>query len=356
MTEAPLKNKRFLSLRIKITVVFILIFTPVFVASYYWFFTYTSEQVQLGITNDLIQTINGAVEGMDKDGFVKLYADERDNDPRCLPGSESKSGYYPDEKDNFLYWEHVRWLKTIENLEPEARLYTYVKGEKPGEVFGIGSSGALHDPQGGFKFCESYISENTQIYQGLTKRVDVWDESYSDPFGRWITTYMPIEDKGVIIGAIGVDILASYVDEVQDEILRSGLIAFVVSYGLISWLVYIMAGIVTKPIVKLASVSQDIGDGNYDQDLDTFRSKGKSEDEIDTLINTFKIMISKVAKREQTLRSRVQQLEIMIDEGKREKQVQDIVDSDFFKDIQEKAQNMRDRDKAPKKKKSEGNK
>ena len=165
---------------------------------------------------------------------------------------------------------------------------------------------------------------------------------------------MPIEHEGVIIGAIGVDILASYVDEVQDEILRSGLIAFVVSYGLISWLVYIMAGIVTKPIVKLAGVSQDIGDGNYDQDLDTFGSKGKLEDEIDTLINTFKIMIGKVAEREKTLRSRVQQLEIMIDEGKRETQVQDIVDSDFFKDLKDKAQSMRDRETAPKKKKGKG--
>ena len=112
-----------------------------------------------------------------------------------------------------------------------------------------------------------------------------------------------------------------------------------------------MAGVVTKPIVNLAEVSQQIGDGNYDQDLDTLTGGQKWEDEIDTLVNTFKIMIGKVAKREKNLRERVQQLEIMIDEGKRDKQVQEIVDSDFFRDLQQKAQAVRDRDKEAQKKK-----
>jgi hypothetical protein len=41
----------------------------------------------------------------------------------------------------------------------------------------------------------------------------------------------------------------------------------------------------------------------------------------------------------------------MIDEGKREKQVQEIVDSDFFRDLQVKAQRVRDRDDQAKMKK-----
>ena len=112
-----------------------------------------------------------------------------------------------------------------------------------------------------------------------------------------------------------------------------------------------MSGIVTGPIVKLAGVSQQIGDWNYDQDLDVISSSNRWQDEIDTLINTFKIMIGKVAEREQSLRARVQQLEIMIDESKRDKQVQEIVESDFFRDLQRKAQAVRDRDREAKKKK-----
>lgn len=345
MDVSPSQSKRYLSLRIKIWFGFILIFTPVFVASYIWFYYYTSERVLNNISEDLVQTIEGTVKGMDIDGFVTLYAEEKANNPLCDPNSE-RAGYYP---ENPLFWQHVNWLRNIEDVEPQARLYTYVKGEKPGEVIAIGSSGAVKDPQEGFMFCQSYISKTTRIYEGLTRRVDVW-KPYKDPYGEWITTYMPIVKDNQIVGAIGVDILASYVRDVQGGIVRNGLLAFVLSYILIFGLVYLMSGIVTGPIVKLASVSQQIGDGKYDQDLDAISSSNRWQDEIDTLVNTFKIMIGKVAEREQNLRARVQQLEIMIDESKRDKQVQEIVESDFFRDLRKKAQAVRDRDSEARKK------
>lgn len=345
MTESTPQKKRYLSLRFKIWFVFIIIFTPVFVASYIWFYLYTSERVLNSISENLVDTIEGTVKGMDINGFVTLYEEERANNPLCQPGPDGQKGYYP---ENPLYWEHVNWLKAVEDLEPQARLYTYVKGDNPGEIIAIGSSGAVKNPQEGFKFCEGYTSKTTKIYEGLSHRVDVWTP-YKDSFGEWITTYMPIEQNGKIVGAIGVDILASYVREVQAGIIRNGVIAFVIAYALIFALVYLMSGIVTGPIVKLAGVSQQIGDGNYNQDLDAITSSGKMEDEIDTLVNTFKIMIGKVAERERNLRDRVQQLEIMIDEGKREQQVKEIVDSDFFRDLQQKAQAVRNRDKNAKK-------
>lgn len=340
MTITEEIKKRYLSLRVKIWFAFILIFTPVFVASYIWFYLYTSEKVLDSISEDLVQTIEGSIKGMDIGGFARLYEEESANNSLCPPQAGEENGYYP---DNPLFWEHVTWLSAIGDIEPQARLYTYIKGEKPGEVISIGSSGALWDPPAGFKFCESYISETTRIYEGLMNRVDVW-EPYEDPFGEWITTYMPIHDEsGTIVGAIGVDILASYVQDVQSEIVRNGMIAFVISYLLIFGLVFLMSGIVTRPLVALATVSQEIGDGNYDQDLDALGSTGNWEDEIDILSNTFKIMIGKVAEREQKLRKRVHQLEIIVDRTKRDEEVKDIVDSDFFQELQIKVKTMRQR-------------
>ena len=72
-TESKKPIGRFFSLRLKIWIGFILIFTPVFIASYYWFYEYTSDRVFQTITDDLQETLNGAVQGMDKEGFVKLY-------------------------------------------------------------------------------------------------------------------------------------------------------------------------------------------------------------------------------------------------------------------------------------------
>ena len=342
MTTSELKEKRYVSLRIKIWLAFVLIFTPVFVASYIWFYLYTSSRVLANISSNLVDTVNGAIGGMNLDRFVELVESERANNPLCIPSEDGEEpGYYP--FDNELYMEHVTWLYTIGELNPKARLYTYVKGDDPGEVLGIGSSGALWDEPAGFPFCWSYTSETTRIYEGLTQRVDVW-EPYSDDFGEWITTYQPIVDEdGNVVGALGVDILASYVREVQNQIVRNGIFAFVASYLLVFALVYWMSGIVTKPLVTLADVSTEIGEGKYDQDLDSMRGSERWLDELDTLTNTFKIMIQKVAEREKTLRKRVKQLEIIVDNTKRQDEVKQIVESDFFQDLQSKVKSMRKR-------------
>lgn len=340
MTKTEKTKKHYLSLRIKIWVAFVLIFTPVFIASYVWFYLYTSDKILNSISEDLVQTIEGAVKKMDVEGFATLYQEEVANNPLCPPKEGEESGYYP---ENPLYWEHVTWLSTVEKVEPEANVYTYVKGEKPGEVYGIGSSGALRDPVVGFKFCQSYTSKTSRIYDGLSQRVDSW-KPYVDDYGAWITTYMPIHDEGgTIIGAIGVDILASYVEEVQEGIIRNGLIAFVISYILIFGLVYLASGIVTRPLIELATVSEKIGEGKYDQDLESLGGNSKWDDEINTLSDTIKIMIGKVAEREQKLRKRVSQLEIIVDNTQRDLEVKEIVESDFFQELKAKSKSMRER-------------
>ena len=54
-------------------------------------------------------------------------------------------------------------------------------------------------------------------------------------------------------------------------------------------------------------------------------------------------MVDKVRQREQKLRRQVEELKIEIDEAERKEQVEKIVDSDFFRDLQAKAQRVRSR-------------
>jgi methyl-accepting chemotaxis protein len=342
-SSEPVKKRRYVSLRVKIWIGFILIFTPVFIASYYWFYQYTSERVLKSISDQLVDTVNGSIKGMDVDSFVKLYQDESANNPACSPSTGNAKGYYPD--TNPLYIAHENWLLTIQQIAPHTRIYTYVKGPNAGDIVAIGSTGYFRTPRGGFKFCELYNSKGkTRIADGLIARVDRWTV-YNDSFGSWITTYAPIPDKtGKIVGAIGVDISADYVSQVKQGILVSGAIAFVISYILIFFLVYLMSGIVTKPIVSLAEVAKDIGEGHYDQEWDQVeQARDAFRDEIDTLTSVFQAMVDKVAEREKSLRARVAQLEILIDHSKLESQVQEIVDSDFFQDLKSKVQDMRSR-------------
>lgn len=348
-TTGPAKPaSRFFSLRLKIWISFILIFTPVFVASYYWFYQYTSDRVFQTITDDLQETIHGAIQGMDKDGFVQLYKEESADNPACPPEKptadtpKDKNGYYPE--DNPLYMEHEYWLKAVQQIEPQTRMYTYIKGIETGEIIAIGSTGYFREPRGGFRFCQRYTSTSSNIYNGLTAQVDAW-EPYKDDFGRWITTYAPIiDDNGNAIGAIGVDIEASYVEEVRANILRNGAIAFIISYILIFLLVFWLSGFLTRPIIGLAGVAKQIAEGDYNHEWKEDDGNPRNfRDEIDTLTGVFKVMVGKVAQREKTLRARVQQLEIMVDRSKLDKQVQEIVESDFFQDLQSKVQGMRNR-------------
>ena len=50
--------------------------------------------------------------------------------------------------------------------------------------------------------------------------------------------------------------------------------------------------------------------------------------------------------REQSLKQEIQQLRIEIDEVKRQKQVTEIIETDFFQDLQDKAQRIRRRTKS----------
>lgn len=346
----PLKpSGHFFSLRLKMWLGFILIFTPVFIASYYWFYQYTTDRVLKTVTDDLQETLTGAIQGMDKEGFVKLYEEESTNNPLCPPKKPTadtpaeENGYYPE--DNPLYIEHEIWLRAVQRLEPQTKIYTYIKGPDEGEIIAIGSTGYFREPRGGFRFCQRYTSTTSKIYDGLTAQVNVWDPYDDGNFGVWITSYAPInDDNGNIIGAIGVDISALYVEEVRSEILRNGAFAFVASYVLIFFLVYWLSGFLTRPIIGLAGSAKKIGEGDYDQEIGFSRPDEKGfHDEIDTLTDVFKVMVDKVAQREKSLRARVQQLEIMIDKSKLVKQVNEIVESDFFQDLQAKVKGMRDR-------------
>jgi HAMP domain-containing protein len=346
--ESQKGDRRFFSLRLKIWLGFILIFTPVFVASYYWFYEYTTERVFLTIKENLEKTVEGAILGMDKEGFVRLYEEESASNPMCPPEKptadtpKEMNGYYPE--DNPLYIEHVNWLRSVQSFEPDIRIYTYIKGPDPREVIAIGSTGYFREPRGGFRFCQRYTSDSTRIYDGLTLRVDAWDP-YTDSFGSWITTYAPVpNESGQIVGAIGIDIPVDYLNDVREDILRNGAIAFILSYILIFMSVYWLSGFLTRPIISLADIAKEISEGNYNHDWDKEDPEKKNlKDEIDTLTGVFKIMVDKVAQREKNLRARVQQLEIMIDKSKLTKQVSEIVESDFFQDLRSKVKGMRSR-------------
>ena len=140
---------------------------------------------------------------------------------------------------------------------------------------------------------------------------------------------------------MGLDFELAHVDEVQDAILGSTGQAFLLTYAALLLLVLILSRILTRPIVQ-APPRWRGGEGHYEQDFAALRQR-RFRDEIGLLADVFQGMTEKIGVRERMLRREVQALRIEIDESRRTQQVAEIVETDFFRDLQARAREMRQR-------------
>jgi methyl-accepting chemotaxis protein len=288
----------------------------------------------------LVNTLLAATEGIDGNALAALAQD----------GQPNEEGFSSDPR----YAAHLDWLDEIHRIEPRAWPYSYIQGDDPLEVVFVGDLWARYDAARAGGFLEEYVSEGP-MYQGLTE-LTIDTNPYTDPWGNWISAWAPVKNSsGEIVGGLGVDFRADYVFQVQQSIRNRVVIAFAVTYSALFALVYLVSRAFTRPIILLTQAAERIGEGDYDQDLSGLTRKFLP-DEIGTLANVFSIMIGKVYQREQTLRRQVEELRIMVDEGKKKQQVREIVDSDFFRDLQERAREMRHRARPEVKQQSGGEK
>jgi len=335
------------------------------------------DMVVAGVFGDRLEELAEAVppfqEGVDyrSQAYQDQIAAIIKDDPRYQP----------------LYQQQLDWLKTLRNIEPRGYAYTFVKGKGPQEhqVIFIADVWSLDpdeaDRARATQFGEYYIAEyrpevldeafkdailfkvvdtselaaNTfptegdfgQNVAGYVRNYDFAHVGdllrYQDDWGTWVSGYAPVRNsKGEVVGAIGVDFEAAYVLQVRDNIVNTMGLAFVLIYLAVIALVVIIVRAFTGPILSLTKTAEFIGEGNYEQDLTPLAVR-QFPDEISTLARVFDIMIDKVAQRERNLRQQVEELKIMVDQSKRDAQVSEIVDSDFFQDLTEKARKLRER-------------
>jgi uncharacterized membrane protein/HAMP domain-containing protein len=112
----------------------------------------------------------------------------------------------------------------------------------------------------------------------------------------------------------------------------------------------------SRPLLKLISAAALLDEGKLThenaQTLSKETTQGQEEeqtaevDEIMRLSNVFYNMALQVLHREEQYREQIQQLRIEIDETKRQQQVSEIVDTDFFSELQAKAREMRRRSRS----------
>ena len=358
--ETAKPGAKFVSLQTKLILGFTLIFTVVFASTYYWFYTFALNEAKGQIKQGLFDTINGATAtGVLGTGDTMQTIDGDQLEALIKEGAVRQSDGLT---DDLRYWEQVKILCDIRRVEPRASPYTYIKGENENELIFITSWGwclndATSDDFVTFKQAVEFsrIDANLAAFDGVVFQTNesycspddpnCLPDIYTDQYGSWVSAYAPIRNsKGETVAGLGVDFAASYVKQVQDDVLRKIYVAFAITYVILLTLVYFVAQILTRPMVGLTRAAGQIGEGNYEVGLKYLEEVDISEnypDEIGKMENVFRGMVDKVYKREQNLRQQVQELKIEIDQAKRQKQVGEIVESEFFQELRVKAQKMR---------------
>jgi HAMP domain-containing protein len=339
-TEKPseAKKSRRLSLRVKITGLFVALFTLVFAVVAFWVVQFSAQTAQDRLASELATTVEGAAETIDAVAFAELVSTVP-----AVPDSTNDSGLgYPDSP---LYGAIAAELYDI-FLLADAGTYTWFKDPVDGKLYTAVSSGFLRDPQTGWTYkipMDTVLGASTYelMSQALTQTTA--EPAYTDAYGSWMSAYTPILDAdGNSVGAIGQDISLTYVDEVRSNATSQVLPVLLGIYLILVVLVWLVASSIVRPIKRLTGASIRISEGEYDMDVDSL-AHSRLRDEISTLAESFGVMASKVAERERSLKVEVKRLKVEIDSAKRAESVSAIVDSDDFAQLAQRAAEMRKR-------------
>ncbi|MFK8184744.1 MAG: cache domain-containing protein [Phormidesmis sp.] len=170
--------------------------------------------------------------------------------------------------------------------------------------------------------------------------------SYVDPVtgDRYFVSLNAIETSETSEWLVGTIVPAKYyLADIQKNRRR---LLFVISAFIATTAglaVYLSDRVIARPILTVTKAAADIEAENFQ--LDCLSGLVKRQDELGQLARVFSHMAKEVHVREKRLKRQVKALRIEIDEVKREKQVNEIVESDFFQDLTAKANNLRQRSK-----------
>lgn len=319
----------FVSLRFKLLFGFTLLFFVVFAIAFAWFYTFASSVAEERIRTDLTNALVATAAGIDGDAFVALYNE----------GERNAEGYTDDPR----YWEIARWLNTVHVLDQRSWAYTYVEGDAPAEVVYVASAGALENPPWGVGFKDTEITTSGSMQAGLMRPTTFLDRPYEWENRWWVSGYAPIRNSaGDVVGGLGIDYNFDYVVGVRNSVRDRAVPAFILAYSTLFVLIWAVSGWFTRPIITMTRIAERIGEGDYNIDV-SHMTTSQFPDEMTTLARVFDSMTNKVEQREEQLKERVAELEITLDLNKRDQQVKEIVESDFFMDLQSKAKEMRTR-------------
>jgi HAMP domain-containing protein len=164
---------------------------------------------------------------------------------------------------------------------------------------------------------------------------------YTDPNtgDNYFVSLTPVGYLDWVVGTIIPE--ANYLTEINrnQQILLIIIASFIIITAGLS--IFAVERVIARPIFEVTDAAADIEAERFNHER--LAKVARRTDELGQLARVFQAMAQQIYVREQKLKQQVQELRIEINETKRQKQVQEIVESDFFQDLASKAQTLRKR-------------
>ena len=156
---------------------------------------------------------------------------------------------------------------------------------------------------------------------------------------RLLVNAMP----GILVTAVqgqnvSADTLITVSASVVSQIDATFLSFFIVGYAVFLVGFIIMSWGISRPLRTLTRYAQRVESGDYTQaQIPNLWLK----DEVSVLAEVFESMVSSVREREDMLKKQITEMQIVIDETKRKRDVEEITNSEFFNNLKDQAKKLR---------------
>ncbi|MBY6037024.1 hypothetical protein KUV80_10175 [Fictibacillus nanhaiensis] len=196
-----------------------------------------------------------------------------------------------DQTESPTYWSLRDQMNDLREKTGAMYVYTIDGTDKKLKILvdGMPEGDELAAPIGTATATTTY-SDISEVLKGKTSSTSLVD----DPdYGQYLSAFAPItNDKGVVVGILGVDIAATSVHAIENNIIKT---SFPVIAGILIVVMSVILGIIywyirkrLNPISTLTQSVQELAEGKLSQAAETARSiKSSGNDEIHVFTHHF---------------------------------------------------------------------
>jgi len=241
-----------------------------------------------------------------------------------------------------------QYLNQIELAKTGAVFLFTAQGEL---IASTGSEALIQETDEGEEMTLKHLSESSNPYVQMAVQTLAQEQispdriaslqqlDYRDPSSGELyhIAVKPTEYRDWMVGTVIPD--SMFTGEIQHN--RNLLLLAVGGFTVIVAVSAVVLGdrAIARPVLTITDAAAAIEAERFDPE--NLNAPAKRTDELGQLARVFQTMAREVYARAETLKQQVQELKIEIDEVKRQKQVKEIVETDFFQDLRDKARQAR---------------